>query len=88
MSNNDAASILSAFRDIVAADLLGADSNFRERSVKIIEQAIDSLVASGAVDRSHITAYRADKEFKSDFVHALYGRDMAIELQKRGAIDI
>jgi len=88
MSNNDAATILSAFRDIVAADLLGADSDYRERSAEFIEQAIDSLVDTGVVDRSQITAYRADKEFKSDFVHALYGQDMAIELQKRGAIDI
>ncbi|MFT3716475.1 MAG: hypothetical protein QM774_11155 [Gordonia sp. (in: high G+C Gram-positive bacteria)] len=86
--NTEAATILTAFRDILESDLLDADSPYRERSVAQVDAAIQALVRSGAADPSQIDAYNSVKEYRSDFVHALVGSQQAAYLQSAGRIEI
>lgn len=88
MNNTQAATILTALRDIVEADLLDADSLFRDRSVEAISNSIQALIETGQADPTQIDTYNSVKEFRSDFVHALVGKDRVVQLQRAGRIEI
>lgn len=72
------ATILTAFRDLLHDDLLHGESMFRERSVQAVDKALRDLSASGLVRDDQVTNYGADREFRSDFAHALFGADRCI----------
>lgn len=69
------ATILTAFRDLLHDDLLESDSMFRDRSVQAVDKALRELSASGHVRNDQVTNYGVDREFRSDFAHALFGAD-------------
>lgn len=87
-ASTQAATILTALRDIINADVLEVESYFKTRSVAAIDGVIRELIASGLVDRTQIDSFNSVKEYRSDFVHAIFGKDHARSAQQRGVIDI
>lgn len=82
----EAATLLTALRDLLELDPLDGRSPFRERTVEYVREQLDAVLASGRADRTQVTAYGADREVRSDLAHALYGSNVAANLARVGKI--
>jgi hypothetical protein len=78
------ATLLTAFRDLLARDMLDARSPFLKQSIEHVQEALDELIASGLVQSDQVTAYDGDGEFRIDFTHALFGSDRCAQWARTG----